>query len=61
MSFNPVAVLIQFFGYREEDKGYYTGIVASSIFIGGIVSRFVVILSGVGQSCQAENVKFLEY
>ena len=33
--------MFQFFGYAEEDKGYYVGIVASCIFLGRVFSRLV--------------------
>ena len=38
--FNWLCIL-QFFGYKEEDKGYYAGLVASAVFAGRAFGRYV--------------------
>ena len=35
--------ITQYFGYKEEEKGYYAGLIASGLFIGRISSRFVMV------------------
>ena len=41
LAYSSRVVVFQFFGYKEEDKGYYAGLVASCIFLGRVFSRFV--------------------
>ena len=33
------SVWLQWFGYKEEDKGYYAGIIASAMFAGRATGR----------------------
>jgi len=36
---NPY-IICQAFGYEEEEKGYYSGLVASSVFAGRLLGRY---------------------
>jgi len=38
---------LQTFGYKEEDKGYYSGIIASAMFIGRFFGWYVYSVKSV--------------